>query len=226
MIISVCIPCHNRTHNLKRTLPRILGSAASSPPVEIVVLDYNSPDDLSEYMAQTDSPDEVSIVHRKFLGRDYYHMAHARNLSVLSASGEYVVISCADAWFEPGFFESVRETLKKHPYKFLEGTRYTGIFVCQRQEFIDAGGFDERFEFYGPEDRDISHRLHLRCGESGPLNSRLVHVIHTPDSVKEMNYRLLISKEEMSARMRPIFDENVSSGVLIANPNGWGQWTI
>ena len=46
MLISLCLPCHNRTHDLKRVMPYLLGAANFSPPVEIVVIDYNSQDDL------------------------------------------------------------------------------------------------------------------------------------------------------------------------------------
>ena len=40
----------NRTYDLKKTLPLTIQAADASPPVEIVVLNYNSKDDLEDYI--------------------------------------------------------------------------------------------------------------------------------------------------------------------------------
>ena len=50
MIISYCIPVHNRTYDLRETLPGIIRAASKSPPVEVVILDYNSQDNLAAYV--------------------------------------------------------------------------------------------------------------------------------------------------------------------------------
>ena len=225
MLISLCIPCHNRTYDLKRTMPYLLDAASYSPPVEIVVVDYNSPDDLSQYMKSVmvmPKGDGVSIVYRKYTGRDYYHMAHARNLSVLASSGEYFVILSADIWIEPDLIAAIRERLMYFSYDWLEC--YGGVIVCRRQEFIDAGGYDERFELYGPEDRDLNARLRRRGGLCGKVPGSMVHIIQTPKAEKVGNYRIN-SLREASALMHPIFDENERSGVLVANAGErWGQW--
>ena len=48
--ISFCIPCMGRAHDLKKTMPHLIKAAIKSPPVEIVILDYNSKDDLEKYI--------------------------------------------------------------------------------------------------------------------------------------------------------------------------------
>jgi len=50
-LISICIPCKNRTYDLKKTIPHIIRAANISPPVEIVVINYGSEDDLNEYIS-------------------------------------------------------------------------------------------------------------------------------------------------------------------------------
>ena len=127
MLISLCIPCRNRTYDLKRTMPYLLEAAKNSPPIEIVVIDYNSKDDLFQYMQSVfrmPKGDETSIIYRKYIGRDYYHMAHARNLSVLASSGEYFVIISADIWLESEFLNLARKIIEENNYNWLRGSDY------------------------------------------------------------------------------------------------------
>jgi len=205
-----------------------MDTANFSPPVEIVILDYNSPDDCREYVKRAmqvfDLDERNSITYRKYTGRDHYHMAHARNLSVRAATGEYIVITAADIYFALDVIEIVRDELAEHQYIWLYDQRYKGVIVCQRREFVAAGGYDERFEFYGPEDRDLHDRLLRRCGKNNILPRGLVHVIETPNEDKVKNYREPLSKREMSQKMHPIYLANVASRVLVANPEGWGKW--
>lgn len=221
MLISLCIPVHNRTYDLKQTMPYLIQAAEVSPPVEVVIIDYNSPDDLGKYIKTIKSD---SLVYRKYTKRDHYHMAHARNLSVMAASGEYIVIMSADIYPAKEFIPTVRAMLQEG-YIWMHAKKYTGVIVCWRQEFIDAGGYDERFEFYGPEDTDLDARLRRRGGMFGMLPPDLINVIATPDTEKVKNYRLPLTKRQMSRRMKAILDENYQAGIQVANSGrNWGQF--
>lgn len=227
-LISLCIPCHNRTHDLKRVMPYLIAAANYSPPVEIVVVDYNSQDDLRQFMMQTlQSPLEGGniITYKPYHGRDHYHMAHARNLSVVASTGEYFVISSTDIYFHPVFFQAIRDEIDFHGYTWMYEPRYKGVIACLRDEFMDAGGYDERFEFYGPEDRELHARLVRRGGKHGVLPPGLVSVFPTPNEQKVQNYRLALTKREMHIRGKAILDENNDAELLVANPDGWGKWT-
>ena len=222
MIISLCIPVHNRTYDLKLTLPYLMATANASPPVEILILDYNSQDDLAEYIESVTPPDGGRLSYVKYTGRSHYHMAHARNLSVKASVGEYIVILSADIYPAKEFIQVAREMIADG-YVWMHGKRYTGAIICQRQEFMDAGGYDERFEFYGPEDADLNARLVRRGGKLGLLPS-LLKVIRTPNEEKVKNYRLVLSKREMIDRMKPIYEENTKNHMLVANQGReWGQ---
>ncbi len=227
-VISICIPCMNRTYDLKKVMPSLIKMANTSPPVEIVILDYNSQDDLAEYIESVKEKrlllNGSTLLYVKCAGRGHYHMAHARNLSVLVSSGEYIVISSADIFLDENFINIVRGLIDTHNFVWMCGEKHKAVIVCQKKEFVDAGGYDERFEFYGGEDRDLYTRLQKRGKRFGMYPARLVKVIHTPGEIKVKNYRLKLSKHEMIKRGRAIYSENLANDVLVANKGKkWGQ---
>lgn len=220
-LISLCIPCKNRTHDLKRVMPSLVRAAAFSPPVEVLILDYDSQDDLAQYMATVQSP---SIAYRKYEHPTPYHMAHARNLSVLASHGEYFVISSTDISVAENFFATVRALIHTHQPTWLSPSRYKGVIVCKREEFLRIGGYDERIEFYGCDDREIEARLVRSGGKHVEYPWQLLQVIRTPNEEKIKNYRLSLSKAEMSRLTHVVLDDNNARGVVVANENGWGAW--
>lgn len=228
MLISICSPCMNRVHDLKKTLPYRLEAANESPPVEIVVLDYNSRDDLRDVMAHFIASAELApgnrITYKRYTGRETYHQAHAYNLSILAGSGEYFCLLGADAYPEPGYIQVVRNLIGEG-CAWGHAKDLCGFIFCQRQEFIDAGGYDERFEFYGPEDRDLNDRLTRRGGKFGLVPKGLMHVIPTPERDKVANYRVKGNKSQLSRQMAVFYHENAANNVLVANQGQeWGSW--
>ncbi len=227
MLISFCIPCMNRTYDLKKTMPYLIAAAKKSPPVEVVIIDYNSKDDLEEYIksVKKENPDFL-LTYRKYSGRDTYHMAHARNLSVLTASGEYIVIFSTDLFPQEGFIPTVRQLIAETGVDWLyTGLGFLGVIVIKKSEFVAAGGYDERFEFYGPEDKELNARLSRRGVKSATYSENLLGIFPTPDSEKAKNYRLQLSKHGMSGLMREYFFQNNENQVAVANQGvEWGSW--
>lgn len=221
MIISLCIPCMNRTYDLYKTMPHIIAAANNSPPVEIVVLDYNSQDDLAEYIKTV----PATISYFKYTGRDYFHMAHARNLTTLASSGEWIITFATDIIPDKNYFKVVRNTMQQDDYLWLRHSdRFVGVLACRKDEFISAGGYDERFEFYSKEDKDIIARL-LRRGGKFTILPDLLTLIPTPNDEKIKNYRLKLSKLEMGKRAKRIYENNIANNILVANTGKrWGQW--
>ena len=213
----------NRTHDLRQVMPSLIAAANASWPVEIVVLDYNSQDDLAAYIETVDTK-RADLTYARYTGRDYYHMAHARNLSVLASSGEYALISSADVGMHLDCIEGIRAKLGDGCIWVHHSDRFVGVICVERQEFIDAGGFDERFEFYGKEDKDLLARLKRRGASHAQVLDRLA-LIPTSWPEKLKNYRLPLSRREMGKRAKAIYYENIDRGVLVANwEQEWGQW--
>ena len=228
MIISYCVPCHNRTYDLKEALPSVVKAANVSPPVEIMILDYNSPDDLSVYMKYmieiTEFTGGSRLSYKKYAGRDYFPVAHARNLSVLASIGEFLIISCADYLLNKNYFKVVRKILEDEDLVWLHPYKVAGVLGCYREEFIDAGGFDERFEYYGKEDKDIVLRLKRRGKKFAQSPLGLVEAIYTPKGEKYRNIRPGHSRRWVETYSKSIYEENIANKVLVANKDGWGKW--
>lgn len=221
--ISYCLPCKNRLEDLKEALPSVMIAASISPPVEIIVLDYNSTDGLKDWMDAVSQVGPVTVRRVGYHGRDTYHMAHARNLSIITAVGKIIVSSCADVIVDESFFQVIREGFKTNEALFATGNNFPGVSAFLKEEFLNAGGFDERFEYYGPEDKDLNERLKRRGVLWGHYPEELLTLIPTPRLKKTEHYRTK-SLYQMWKLMQPIFKENKANGVLVANPDGWGRW--
>jgi len=227
VLISLCIPCHNRASDLAHTIRNLIRCINNSPPAEIALLDYASTDDTQgiyrEHINNRLAQGNIPTFHR-YDGRDHYHMAHAWNLAVKASSGRYIVIMGADAIPTSQYLVEVRKAIAAGA-QWMRGPHYKGIVCVERDLFFRIGGYDERMEWYGCEDRDLEARLWRSGAQFGILPDDLVHTIKTPNSLKVKGYRLKLSKEEMSRRNRRIFEENNRNGVVTVNGEEWGLWT-
>ena len=218
-LVSYTVPCHKRANDLMATLPSVIAAAKEHPPVELVIADYGNDTPLSGLVAQLleDTDAGVSVLVR-WVDRDYFHMAHARNVGLRAASGDIVVAFLADQLVTPDFFKVIREQLE--PGTFL---KWFETFVFWRTDIVEAGGFDERFEFYGPEGKELTDRLQRRGLKVKPIPKQVVNQIPTPDHEKVKHYREKLSKHQMHARGMAIWEENRAAGITVANPSGdWG----
>jgi hypothetical protein len=210
----------NRLHDLRRTLPRTLSAAEASPPAEVAILDYNSSDGLESYVCQFGN----AVTYTRFEGRWYYHIAHAWNLATRCSGGEYIVIAGADALFRENYLVVVRQLIDQGAV-WIRGRHYKGIVCLSRHEFEEMGGYDERFEFYGSEDKELEARLVRRGAQLGLLPDDLVYTLKTPDENKVQNYRLPMTKREMMRHNATLRKESEAMGRLVANEGQqWGAW--
>jgi len=229
MKISLCVPCMNRTHDLKIALPAMLESLRRSAPGELSIVNYNSKDDLADFILSVVPPEGVELIYRKYEGRDSFHMAHARNLSVLNSTGgpnDYIAIGSADMVPDPEYFTIARK-MAEDGCLWMQEVEHKGFIVVRRDEFIDSGGYDERFEFYGPEDRDIALRLFRRAtGRFGRIPAGHITLIRTRKRDKLTHYRSGYTREEMARYGAKIAELNFIKYTLVANQSTpWGQWT-
>jgi glycosyltransferase involved in cell wall biosynthesis len=210
----------NRLDDLIATLPKKIGATIESPPVEIVVVDYNSRDGLGEYAHSS------LFTYRKYTGRDTYSAAHANNLAMMAGSGEYVVLVPADVYLEDGYLSSLRDRINQGAVWCNTAKKHRSTIAILKTEFVAAGGYDERFEMYGPDDLDLIERLERRGVQHGFIPDELVKDIYTSPEKKVANYRLKgMDHKRLGQLSIPYYLENKAAGALVANPGvEWGKW--
>lgn len=226
MLISLCTPCMGRTHDLKEVMPSRIEAAKNSPPVEIVVVNYNSQDGLDDYLDSLVMPSGVQLTVRHYYGREHWHMAHGFNLAVLASSGEYFWLMGCDLFLSKNSISSIRELIQLRNNPWMMSPEHSGMIVCRKDIFVDAGGYDERFEFYGQEGLELNDRLRRRGHEPGYFPTNLIEVLPTSNIDKVKNYRIKGNKTTLSRMMRPIYEQCKQEQVLTANiGKDWGSWT-
>lgn len=219
----------NRLDDLMETMPYKVNAANDYPPIEIVVVNYNSSDGIYDYMndliQNTYLEGGSFITYLTYTGRKFYHAAHANNLAMLSGSGEYVVLTPADNVIYDNYIPSLRSLISDGCIWITPPRKCRSMIAVRKDEFIDAGGYDERFEMYGPDDRDLIERLERRGKKFGAVPHRSVTTIYTEPEKKIENYRLKISHQELGRMTMPYYYENKEKGVLVANVGvEWGKW--
>jgi hypothetical protein len=162
--ISICTTCMGRTHDLKVTLPKNIEDNLDYPNLEFVVLNYNSNDDLDEWIKRDMAKyiDSGILKYYKTTEPKYYSMSHSRNIAFKVASGEIVNNVDADAFTNKGFATYLNKLANQQKEKviFAKGRRMMrGRLGFYKNEFIELlGGYDENLNGYGHDDHDIKDR--------------------------------------------------------------------
>ena len=192
--ISFCITCMGRCHHLKETLPRNIADNLDYGDLEFVVLDYNSPDGLRDWLhtemathlrsgliryAHTDSPQR-------------FHPAHAKNMAHRAATGDIWCNLDADNYTGMAFAAHINAVMQENPgrvgFSFGKGRgRGTyGRIYLHREAFARIGGYDEAYDNYSYEDVDFI----MRARNSGyilfPIPIQYLHCIVHDDQERTL----------------------------------------
>jgi hypothetical protein len=171
--IIFCTTCKGRAQHIEQTLPKNLADNAGYPNCKFVVLDYNSPDHLQDYLrSEVFKPliDSGRLVVYKFTESGPFRMAHAKNMAHrlgIIEGGEILVNLDADNFTGPNFADYIAEkfarfwdsNIKMNQASIVPGTflwanrnqpshlRYpkgcNGRIVVESSAFLKAGGYDE-----------------------------------------------------------------------------------
>jgi hypothetical protein len=169
--IAFCTTCKNRTQHLRITLPRNLTDNAAYNNCVFVILDYNSQDELLDYLRTThgDAIHSGRLVVYSYREDTPFRMAHAKNmahrLGILEGADILVNLD-ADNLTGSGFAEFINEQFH-HGRPFLWSRMIpgemprgmSGRIVVHKHSFLEVGGYDEQFHTWGPDDKDFNQRL-------------------------------------------------------------------
>jgi len=184
-VVAFCITCGNRLVHLKRTLWKNLQDNQDCPSLKVIVLDYSSTDGLERWILN-DFAEEFAtgrLVYYRYPGAPYFRMAHAKNMAhrlAIREGAEILVSLDADNWTGPSFANWVIDQFGQASIdgeaiflrarendagpaggdvsaRQLQGS--SGRIVVTAAAFLQAGGYDEFFVYWGPDDKDFSARL-------------------------------------------------------------------
>src|SRR5277367_3002690 len=177
-MIAFATTCKGRAQHIKQTLPRNL---ADNPSAKFIILDYNSHDDLGLYLKLNHAYDIESgrLVVYSYSEQVPFRMAHAKNMAHRCAMREGAGILCnldADNITGPHFDHYLKTMFQRADYdrqmfgcpniflwaRMIPGQMKRGVsgrIAMTSRAFLLAGGYDERYADWGPDDKDMNVRL-------------------------------------------------------------------
>lgn len=166
--ISFCVTCMNRLYHLKKTLMQNFLNNADYPAFELLLLNYNSKDDLENWAHEHFSEfiDKGVFSYYKTEEPTVFSQTHSKNLAFKLADGDIVCNINADNFTGQGFASYVNEVFQENENVFLSPDPEAkidggaaGIVCLKKTDFYKVGGFDEQMKIYGWEDVDFINRL-------------------------------------------------------------------
>lgn len=227
--ISFCTTCRGRSAYIKQTLP---GNIALAKQVledfEFVLLNYNSPDDLNEWVQQ-ELKAEIDAGIVRYIKTDepqYFRHAHAKNIAHKHATKDIVVNVDADNCLSL-FYLYALGTLKEndilsvaYSWKYVPST--FGRLAMFKSKFLEIGGYDESLnKGWGYEDDDLLNRS-VAYGLNRRIIASLLIGSVIPHTAEERHlYTQDKTPDHETAKIRSI--TNITEGRLIANVGQeWG----
>jgi len=225
--ISFYTTCMGRLHHLRLTMPVNLRAAASYGNVEFVLLNYNSPDGLDDWVQAELAPylDSGVVQYYKTTRPQKYDSSKAKNTAARLATGDIVCNLDADNWLGHGFAEHLA-TLFDAPRTIVRaecpwGGVYGRISVF-REDFLALGGHDESFRGYGFDDTDFINRARA----AGFVDRRFAakYALCLSHSNGERTEHMAIDQKTSRRENKLKSARNIKRGLLVANAGkAWGD---
>jgi hypothetical protein len=167
MKIVFCTTCKNRAFHLAKTLPKNL---ADNPRSTFLILDYGSEDNLLSVLEPHLQPGRLVVFSYKTASP--FRMAHAKNmahrLGILEGADVLVNLD-ADNYTGTGFEDFIEKVFQDNQNAFLwsglvkgKGKKLRGVsgrIVVTPNAFIKAGGYNEKYNTWAPDDKDFNARI-------------------------------------------------------------------
>jgi Sulfotransferase domain/N-terminal domain of galactosyltransferase len=201
--IVFCTTCKGRTQHIERTLPKNLADNQNYPNCKFLVLDYASQDNLLGYLLLNHRKQMQSgrLVVYSHTETGPFKMAHAKNmahrLGILEGADILVNLD-ADNFTEAGFAEYIAKEFEQGEIFMWtrviqgEGDRLpkgsSGRIVVSSHAFLKAGGYDEKYATWGPDDKDFNARLRRFGIPAVEIDRQYINVILHTDRMRFREY--------------------------------------
>jgi hypothetical protein len=204
--ISFCTTCRGRLYQLRETLPHNLATLREDE--EFVLVDYKSPDGLSEWVWANcrDAIDAGRLRFFEVLDEAPWHASKAKNLAYRISRGAFLFNLDGDNFILPQDTALIRAAklqgfgARQGTGKLTDGT--PGRIGMKRELFFDLGGYDEGLLGMTVQDYDIIVRAEAtgyRFARLGPparmpiqngRTERLAQLLTAREPVAEDNTRM------------------------------------
>jgi hypothetical protein len=177
-MIVFCTTCKGRVQHIERTLPKNLADNARHYHSKFLILDYNSQDDLLGYLKSNhaEAIESGKLVVYSYREPGPFRMAHAKNMAHrlgIREGADILVNLDADNYTGSDFANYVEEKFQTAEKMFLwagivrgQGRKMRGCsgrIAVTASAFLSAGGYDEKYDTWAPDDKDFNARL-IRLG--------------------------------------------------------------
>jgi len=185
-LITFVVTCKGRLEYLRTSLPRLVAQQNSS----VVVVDSDCPDGTANWVSANFPT--VKIVHLSDNG--VFNVARSRNRGFEAAVTKWVCFVDVDVVLADNFVTQVAQLLEENSYyRFERSPKNFGVFgscIAPRTSLSEIGCYDEVFEGYGGETKDLYYRLE-RAGlsEHYLAHQFIDYVIRHPDNLRSEFYK-------------------------------------
>lgn len=205
-MIAFCSTLKGRLPHLTKTLIQNIADNADCVDLKFILLLYNETDDRVREWLTKECGAHISsgrLVVYQFNDGGLFRMGHGKNLShrLGMLEGADVLVNLdADNFTGPGFANWIADQHIDQPQSntFLwakiirgQGRQFRGcsgrIAVTPRQ-FILAGGYDEKYNTYAPDDKDFNTRLQRLGMERREIDIQYLRSVPHKDGLRYQDY--------------------------------------
>ena len=198
--IAFCITCRGRTNHIERTLPQNLRDNTDYPNLKFIIVNYSSQDHLLPYLklVHSDAIASGRLVVYSYFEPATFQMAHAKNLAHrlgMREGADILVNLDADNFTGPGFARYIAQKFQEKEIflwaKVIPGDGLRGCsgrIVVSSQAFLKAGGYDEKYSTWSPDDKDFNIRLQRLGCSPREIDIRYLQAIKHNEKVRFREY--------------------------------------
>lgn len=218
--IALVTTCKGRVAHLAQTLPQNLKDNAGYRNAVFVIVSYGDGADTVRYLKEHHMADMESgrVVLYHVLGVERFKMAHAKNVAHrcgIAEGAEILVNVDADNFTGLHFAQWLGDLFRREEDVYAWGCMIkgkmdrgiSGRIAVRAQDFLKAGGYDECYEHWGPDDKDFNMRLRLLGLDGVEIPARFLSALRHTDRMRFKEYPGAVGTpyetEEIKERVDP-----------------------
>lgn len=220
--ISFCTNCMNRSEHLKHMFMTNVMRSLPYDDIEFVLLNYNSKDDMHEWVHEKILPEfSDRVKYYRTTEPEYYDFSHAKNASHLLATGNVLCQLDADAEMPQKFIPFLFDAFGKN--RSIVVSRKIGPggqIAISKKNFIRLGGYDESLIYgWGWDDKDFVKRARLYGLKRVVIPEKLRYIRIDHEHLNE-NFKHKLHYTQSAELNRKISEEG---RIKVNQYRSWGQ---